>query len=77
MRKYSTNSHCPACGSVVVIIHDKDPKGKTWYRAVCKDTACEINRTSAAATTVKETKKFWQEICKTYIKERERKNDNE
>lgn len=71
------NSCCPACGSVVVIIQDKDPKGKTWYRAVCKDTACEINRTSAAAATAKETKKFWQEICKTYIKGKERKNDNE
>lgn len=71
------NSRCPACGSVVVIIKDKDSKGKTWYRAVCKDTACEINRTSAAAATAKETKKFWQEICKTYIKEKERENSNE
>ena len=67
------NSHCPVCGSMVVIIQDKDQKGKTWYRAVCKDAACEINRTSAAATTVKETKKLARNLQNIYKRKRKEK----
>lgn len=67
---------CPSCDSKVVMIQNVDPDGRRWYRVVCEDAACEINRTSAAATSTKETKKFWQEICRTYLKTKGRNDCN-
>lgn len=69
---------CPICHREVQIICDKE-KGSTkvWYRIVCVDAACEVNTWSAAASSVREAKSFWRELCGLYNKRKREIIDGE
>lgn len=69
---------CPICHREVQIICDKE-KGSTkvWYRIVCADAACEVNTWSAAASSVREAKSFWRELCGLYNKRKREIIDGE
>ena len=69
---------CPICHREVQIICDKE-KGSTkvWYRIVCADAACEVNTWSAAASSVREAKSFWRDLCGFYSKRKREITDGE
>lgn len=69
---------CPICHREVQIICDKE-KGSTkvWYRIVCADAACEVNTWSAAASSIREAKSLWRELCGLYNKREREITDGE
>lgn len=67
---------CPVCGQTIHILQEvganrSDQKNTTWYRIICSDAGCEVNRWSAAAISLKEAKLFWNELCDLYNKRKE------
>ena len=69
---------CPICHREVQIIYDKETGStKVWYRIVCADAACEVNTWSAAASSIREAKSFWRELCGLYNKRKRETIDGE
>lgn len=69
---------CPICHREARIICDNEKgSAKVWYRIVCADAACEVNTWSAAASSIREAKLFWGELCGLYNKRKREIIDGE
>lgn len=64
MRKYSMNSHCPVCGSVVVIIQDKDKKVKHGTEQCAKMLRVKLTARQLLQQQSKKRRSFGKKFAK-------------